>query len=434
MRNLVVLLFTCLSVAGVSLPAHAATDSNQNTALDRILVVVNDDIVTENEFRTQLNTIKRQLRLARRPIPPEETLRKQLLERMILDHIQLQYAERTGLKVSEAQVDKALEQIAQRNKLNLAQLRQALQRDGIDYDSFRRQIKTQVTLAQLVDRDINSRISVSDSEVDNLLRSMDPKERLGVEYNLSHIQVSIPQNAPDDVIQAARDRVNELHRNLQKGMNFEQAALQYSQGREALDGGSMGWKRLAELPSVFGVEIKKLAPGQMSGVFRDESGFHILRLNDRRGGAQSVTQTHARHILLATNELLSPADATVKADQLRERILNGEDFAQLARSHSNDTGSGLKGGDLGWVNPGEMVPEFEKAMNELEINQVSKPVKSRYGVHLIQVLGRREQDVSNERERGEARKQIHQRKARERYEQWIRQLRDEAYVEYKIAE
>jgi peptidyl-prolyl cis-trans isomerase SurA len=263
---------------------------------------------------------------------------------------------------------------------------------------------------------------------------MDPKERLGVEYNLSHIQVSIPRNAADDVVQAARDRARELHRNLKQGLDFQQAALQYSQGREALEGGSMGWKRLAELPSAFAGEIKKLAPGQISEVFRDESGFHILRLNNRRGGAQSVTQTHVRHILLATNEVLTAEDAVRKADQLRERILNGDDFAQLARSHSSDTASGLKGGNLGWVSPGEMVPEFEKAMNELEINAISKPVKSRYGVHLIQVLGRREQDVSSERERGEARRQIHQRKARERYEQWIRQLRDEAYVEYKVAQ
>ncbi|HEC12632.1 MAG TPA: molecular chaperone SurA [Acidiferrobacteraceae bacterium] len=403
--------------------------------IDRIIVIVNDDIITENEFNAQLNTIKRQLRLARRPSPPEVALKKQVLERLVIDRIQLQYAERTGIKVSSDQIDAAIEQIAKRNKITVQQLRGALKRDRIDYQSFRKQIESQVIIGKLIERDISSRVRVSKGEIDNALLSVKKRGGVNLEFDLSHIQVSIPDSASAEVVAAAKQRAESLRDRLVNGLDFEKAAFEYSQGKEALDGGRLGWKKAAELPQSFVAAAEKLKINGISRVIRSAGGHHILKLHNRRGGkVQKATQTHVRHILIKTSELLSIEDASERISQLRQRVLNGESFSDLAKAHSNDTSSGLSGGDLGWASPGELLPRFEKAMAGLKINELSKPIQTRFGVHLIQVLGRREQDVSVKMARGEVRKQIHQRKARERYEQWIRQLRDEAYVEYRLEE
>ena len=416
-----------LSLAA-SPPARAAA-----AALDRILVVVNQDVITENEYRTQLNTVKRQFRLARRPLPPEADLRRQVLERMILERLQLQYAERTGIQVSEAEVKRALERIARRNRMNLDQLRRVLKRDGIDYDNFRRQIRAQVIIGKLIERDINGRVTVSESEIDNVLRNPQKHARVDEEVDLSHIQIGFPVRAEAEVVAAARARAEKLRRRLGRDLSFEQAAVQYSQSPEALEGGRLGWKKLGELPEAFARVVRGLRPGQVSAVFRAGNAFHILKLHGRRGGkAHTVTQTHVRHILLKPGPTLPVDEAVRRLERLRGRILNGEDFGTLARAHSNDSASGVKGGDLGWVSPGELDPRFEQAMGALKPGEVSRPVRTRFGVHLIQVLARRQQDVSAERERAEVRRQLHQRKARERYQQWLRQLRDEAYVEHKV--
>jgi peptidyl-prolyl cis-trans isomerase SurA len=375
--------------------------------------------------------IKRQLRLARRPVPRDEILRKQVLERMIMDKIQLQYAERTGVSVADDDAERAFAAIAQSNKLSPAQLRQALERDGIDYRQFLDNLRNQLVLRKLIERDINNRVSVSDSEIDNFLLTSGEGAGMDAEYNLSHILVAIPEKATPDVIAAARKRAESVHARLKGGMDFEQAAIEYSQSRDALDGGSLGWKKAGELPELFVDALRSLQPGGISEVLRSPNGFHIVKLNDQRGaGAEAVVQTHARHILIRPTAIVSPADAMQRVRQLRARIQNGEDFAALAKANSDDVASAVDGGDLGWITPGTMVPQFEQAMAKLKPGELSEPVVTRYGVHLIEVLERRSQDVTGERERAAARQQIHERKAKEMYEQWLRQLHDEAFIEY----
>lgn len=434
MRSLFLSLFAAAVVGALFVPAHAAPANSRSEGqeIDRILVVVNNDVITQGEFTSQYNTIRRQLRLAHRPLPPEAALKKQVLEKMIMDHIQLQYAKRTGIKATKDEVDHAVAQIAARNKLTVAQLHEALAHDGIKYDEFRNNIRDQLTIRKLIDRDINERVKVSDSEIDNFLMNAKKNGDMDTEYNVSRIFIGIPESATADVIAAAKRRADDLLAKLRHGMDFQRAAIEYSQGQEALQGGHLGWKKAGQLPDLFLRALKKMKAGEISGVLRSPNGFHILRLDAVRGGnhAQSIVQTHVRHILIRPTAVMSVQQATRELEQLRERILAGESFAALAKAHSDDVASSVNGGDLGWVNPGTMVPEFERAMDKLKPGQISEPVRTRFGVHLIQVLGRRKVDVTKTLERADARRQIHERKAKELYEQWLRQLRDEAYVNY----
>jgi peptidyl-prolyl cis-trans isomerase SurA len=400
--------------------------------LDRILVIVNDDVITETELRSRLVETRKQLELEKIKLPPDDVLRKQLLDRIVLEHLQLQLAAIMGIRVSDADVDKAIEMIAQRNKMTAEEFRKAMIQSGLDVAAHRAQVRDQITIQQLLEREINNRVSVTESEVSHYLENPQNRASMDLSYNLSHILISIPESASPETIQAAKKRAEDILRQLKAGTSFEQIAAGYSQGADALKGGSLGWKQAGELPELFLGAITNMAPGDISELLRSPNGFHILKLNDKRGAAQTeaVTQTHARHILLRTSEIQSAEDARQKLLNLRERIENGEDFAALARAHSEDPASAASGGDLGWSNPGQMVPEFEKAMNALKPNELSQPVRTSFGLHLIQVLGRRNHDISQERLEAAARQQIHARKADERYEQWARQIRDEAFVEY----
>jgi len=422
-------LCVLLSLVGATAPVRVLADARE---IDRVLVVVEDEVITESEFNTQLNAIKRQLKQSGRRIPPDDVLRGQILDRMVLDRIQVQQARREGISVNDKAVDAAVAGVARNNRLTLPQLRKALANDGIAYEDFRKNVADQLLIRQLVDKEVNSRVVVTDSEVDNFLLTNPKGGSIDREYNVSHIVIAIPRNAPPDVIEALARRVYGLYQRLEKGLDFAQAAVEYSQGREALDGGSLGWRKAGELPDAFIDVLKKLKPGGLSPVMRSPNGFHILRLNDVREGEQSVTQTHVRHILIRPDTGVTVQEAKRKAQQLRDRIAAGEDFASLARANSEDTSSAIKGGDLGWVDPGVMVPQFESAMNELKVGELSEPVETRFGYHIIQVLERREQKGSDAQDRAKARAQIREGKARERYDQWVRQLRDEAYVNYLI--
>jgi peptidyl-prolyl cis-trans isomerase SurA len=415
------------------LPAMAgAAAQPATTDVDRIVVIVNDDVITASELASRLMETKKQLALEKIKIPPDDILRKQLLDRMVLERLELQLAAQNGIHVSDADVDRTFETLAQRNKLSVEDFRKAMTSNGMDVDAFRAQLRDQIAIQQLLEREINNRITVTDGEVSNFLENHENLADMGVSYNLSHILIGIPESASPEAIQAAKKRADDILRQLKQGADFGQTAVSYSQGSDALKGGSLGWKKAGELPELFLSALKNLSPGEVSEVLRGPNGFHILKLNDKRGDTQtaSVTQTHVRHILLRPSEILSAAEARHQLLNLRERIQNGEDFAALARAHSEDPGSAANGGDLGWVNPGQMVPEFEKAMNALKPNELSEPVRTSFGLHLIQVLGRRTHDVTKERMLDTARQQIHARKADERYEQWSRQLRDEAFVEY----
>jgi len=418
-------------VSLLPLPAAAAA-LPATTDVDRIVVIVNDDVITASELASRLSETKQQLALEKIKVPPDDILRKQLLDRMVLERLELQLATQTGIHVTDADVDRAFETLAQRNKLSVEDFRKAMTSNGMDVKAFRDQLRDQITIQQLLEREISNRITVTDGEINNFLENRENQADMDVSYNLSHILIGIPESASPEAIQAAKKRAEDIYQQLKQGADFGQTAVSYSQGSDALKGGNLGWKKAGELPELFLGALKTMSPGDISEVLRGPNGFHILKLVDKRGDTQAaaVTQTHVRHILLRPSEILSVTEARQQLLNLRERIQHGEDFAALARAHSEDPGSAANGGDLGWVNPGQMVPEFEKAMNALQPNQLSEPVRTPFGLHLIQVLGRRTHDVTKERMLDAARQQIHARKADERYEQWSRQLRDEAFVEY----
>lgn len=423
-------------VISVLLPLAALSAAPQTHAtpsgVDRILVVVNDDVITETEVTNRLAETKKQLTAEKIKIPPDNVLKKQLLERMVLERLQLQLAAQTGIRISESDIDQAVESIARRNNMSVENFHKAMTQSGVNIAAHRAQVRDQMIIQQLLEREIGNRVIVTDNEVSAFLENRESRVGMDVSYNISHILIGIPESASPEAIQAAKKRAEEIHRQLKQGGDFEQVAVSFSQGSDALKGGNLGWRKAGELPELFLSSLKGLAPGHISDIIRGPNGFHIVKLIDKRGDSQSneVMQVHVRHILLRPSEIQSLDDAKNKLLTLRERIENGEDFAALASAHSEDTGSAVNGGDLGWTNPGQMVPEFEKAMHALKPNQLSQPVKSSFGLHLIQVLEHRRHDMSQERLAANARSQIHARKADERYEQWARQLRDEAFVEY----
>lgn len=428
-RLLAGLLLTALLLpAGQAAPVPAAR-------LDRVLVIVNNEVITESELRARLKEVHKTIASQKIAAPPEDVLKKQVLERMVLEKIQLQVAAQTGIQASNERLEQAIQRIAQQNRLTSAELMKAVKQEGLDPARFRNQIQTQLIIQQLVEREVQNRINVTDSEVENFLAAAENRAG-GAEFNAAHILIAFPETASPEAIETARARAEALWRELKQGADFQQAAVAHSQGQTALEGGQLGWKKTGQLPALFSATLKQLRPGEISEVLRGPNGFHILKLLDKRGQAQErpVTQARARHILVRTSELVSPDEAKRRVAQLRERIEQGEDFAALARVHSDDTGSANAGGDLGWLTPGQASPDFERAVEGLKLNELSAPVRTPYGVHLIQVLERREHDISAELNLSSARQQVHTRKADERYEQWLRQLRDEAYVEYRSDE
>ena len=402
----------------------------QITGVDRIVAVVNDDIITETELQRRLVQTKNQLAIEKINIPPDPILTKQLLERMIVERLQLQLAARLGIRAGEQDVDRAIKIIAARNKMDVERFTEMLKEQGFELEAFRSQLRDQVTVQQLLEREINNRVTVGEAEIASFMEGKEAVKAPNVEYNLSHIFVAIPESASPEQIKAARERADRVHNELEDNGDFQRAAVTYSQGPEALNGGQIGWRKAGQLPDLFLKALDKLEPGHFSAVLRGPNGFHILRLNDRRGAeSEPVVQTHVRHILVRQSEIQSLAEARGRLQQLRVRIEQGEDFATIARANSEDPVSAAAGGDLGWVNPGQLTPEFENVMDKLSPGELSQPVETPFGAHLIQVLERRAQDVTQDRLRAAARQQIHARKADQRYEQWVRQLRDEAYVE-----
>lgn len=427
---------TLVLSAAVLAQAEAATAPRAPIVdIDRVVAVVNNDVITATELEGRVHQTKQQLATRQINPPPQDVLRRQVLERMITEDIQLQLAARNGIRVSDQDVERAIQTIADRNKMSVSELYDTVRRQGFDRSAYHDQIRRQITIQQLVDREINTRVSVSESEVKNYLQNARTRARDDVEYNVSHIYIPVPESASAQQIAVSRQRADEVERLLRGGEDFARAAVTYSQGPDALTGGALGWKRAAQLPELFIAALEKIEPGNISGVLRGPNGFHILRLNDRRSASvpdASVQQTHVRHILLRPSEIQSLADARARLLELKNRIENGEDFAALARANSEDAVSAANGGDLNWVSPNQLVPEFEKAMDRLKVGEISDPVQTPFGLHLIQVLERRQQTVTGERELAAARQQIHARKADDRYEQWVRQLRDEAYVEYLL--
>ncbi|HUW37719.1 MAG TPA: peptidylprolyl isomerase [Rhodocyclaceae bacterium] len=426
-------LFLAVLLLGTAAQAQTAKPDKPVLA-DRIVAVVNDEAITLNELHARLASVERQLRTQGTPLPPRDVLEKQVLERMIMDRIQLQYAKETSTHVDDGQLDAALQRIATANHLSLPEFRAALEKDGVTWAKFREEIRDEMTITKLREREVDSRITVSDGEVDNYLASPEYAAGANEELDLSHILLRVPEQASPDQLARIHARAEQALAQIKRGDDFAKVAASYSDAPDALSGGAIGLRPLNRLPNLYVDAASRLKPGEVSGILRSPAGFHIVKLIARRGGAQeekTVVQTHARHILIKVNELVSDADAKRKLLELKDRLDHGADFAELARLYSNDL-SAAKGGDLGWLYPGDTVPEFQRAMDALKINEISQPVRTQFGWHLIQVLGRRVEDVSKERKRQLARQALRERKSDEAYEDWLRQMRDRAYVEYRL--
>lgn len=402
--------------------------------VDRIVAVVNEEVITRFDLSEQMKLAADALRRQGTPLPPNEVLEKQVLERMISQKAQLQFAKDSGIRIDDAVLDKTVARIAQENKLTLPALRATLEKDGVSYARFRDELRNEITVARLREREVDSKIVVTEAEIDAFLQTRQDVLGRNDEYNLGHILVRVPEQANSEQIQQRQARAEDALAQLKQGADFGQVAATYSDAPEGLKGGVLGWREASRLPGLFLEAVKGMRVGELSAVLRSPNGFHILKLLDQRGAAPVIVQqTHARHILIRTNEIISEAEARNRLLGLRERIVNGENFAELARLQSQDA-SASKGGDLGWISPGDTVPDFERAMNQLQPNQVSQPVKTEFGWHLIQVLERRDEDMSKERLRLTARQALRARKSDEAYQEWLRQLRDKAYVEYRAEE
>ena len=429
------LLLLCL-LFGLVFPALAQTRRNQPIEVDRIVAVVNDEAITSFELRTRLATVERQLRGQNVQLPPRDVLEKQLLERMITDRVQLQFARETGLRISDIELDASIRRIAEGNRLSLQDFRATLEKDGIAWTKFREEIREEIILSRLRDREVESRIVISDGEIDNYLANPDQGGEVGnIEVQTAHIVVRVPEQASPDQLMRIGARAQAALDQIRRGESFAKVAASYSDAPDGLTGGAMGARPLDRLPALYADAVKKLKPGETSDILRSPAGFHIVKLIDQKGGGGvkpvvALKQTRARHILIKVNELVSETEARRKLVALKERLDNGGDFAELARLHSNDL-SAAKGGDLGWLYQGDTVPDFEKAMDRLKINETSEPVQSPFGFHLIQVLERRTEDATAERQRLTARQVLRERKSDEAYQDWVRQMRDRAYVEYR---
>jgi peptidyl-prolyl cis-trans isomerase SurA len=403
------------------------------TSLDRIVAVVNEEIILESELEQMVHTVEAQLEAKGAPLPPDDMLEKQVLERLIMQHLQLQLADRTGIRVGDETLNQALQHIAENNKLTLSQFRDVLEKDGFDFPVFRESIRKEMIVSQLHKREIDDHVTVSEAEIDNFLTTQKKQGNQDVQYHLAHILVAIPEAASPEEVQAAKTRAKQILHQLQQEADFQKVAIAYSDGQQALEGGDLGWRKMGQLPTLFVDVVPKLQVGEVSPLIRSPSGFHIVKLVERRGEEeQVVTQTHARHILIRADELTSDQDIHLRLSQLRQRVLQGDDFSKLARAHSDDKASAIKGGDLGWISPGQMIPRFEEVMFSLDPGEISEPFKTQFGWHVIQVLERREQNMTEEFNRNKARMEIRQRKIEEDLENWLRQLRDEAYVEYRL--
>lgn len=415
------------------LGSQLGTAQNTAVSLDRVVAIVDKDVVLESELNARKVSILERLRGQYQQLPPEDVLNKQILEQLILERIELGMAERYEIVIEEAEIDQAIERVLQKNQITLAQLESDLQRQGLNLAGLREQLRNELTISNLQQGVVNSRIKVTDQDINNFLASSDGKYATSPDYHIGHILLAVSSSADADAVAEAEKQANEIYQKLQSGSDFSQMAISYSNDQAALQGGDIGWRKLAQLPELFGNQMINLAVGQVSKPFRSGAGFHILKnIEQRGGGEQLVEQTHARHILVKTSEIMDDAQARQKLLDLKARIEKGEDFAKLARENSEDTGSMLSGGDLGWSMPGMFVAEFEDAMKNTPINNISRPFKSQFGWHILQVIERRKEDMSDKMKRNQAANVLRSRRFDEEFQLWLTQIREEAYVEIKL--
>ena len=430
LSNTILLTSLCL----LSSMFHSKANADDIIKMDRIIAIVDKSAITEQELEEKVRTVSGQLEKQGKQLPPEKVLRKQILERLIVDNLQLQLASERGIKVNDSQLDKTIERIAEQNKMNVEEFRNALANDGIAFNKFREDMRDEITIARLKEVEVNNRVNVSDGEIDNYLTTQEnSKDGQQEEYEISHILIRTQQESSPEDLEVARTRVEEVMSLLNNGESFEQVSASLSDAPNALEGGSMGWRNGNQIPPAFLELLQNMEVGGVSKPIRSPNGFHIIKITNKRSADSTliVDQTKARHILIKLNEVVSEQEAKQKMDSLKERLDSGAKFEDLARQYSED-GSANNGGDLGWVNPGDTVPQFEQVMNELALGEISEPIRSPFGWHIIQVLERRKQDMTKQAARVKARNEISARKAEEAYQDWLHELRDRAFVELRL--
>jgi peptidyl-prolyl cis-trans isomerase SurA len=431
------LSIVAVSVAALAVCGPAAAQTREldtrGVMLDRIAAIVNDGVVLNSDLETQVQTVGERLRQQKLELPPQNVLRQQVLERLVVQEIQLQRAQHDGVKVTDETLNAALQDVARRNNLTLSQLPAALADQGLEYAGYREELRKEITLSMLRQRDVLERIVVTPKEIDQYLDKQAKMPSGNHEYNVSHILIAVPQEASQAQLDDATRRASEVYQKASGGEDFARLAVAYSNSQTALEGGSLGWRKETELPTFLTDVVAKLKPGEVSQPLRTPTGFHLVKVNEVRGSESKAieNQLHARHILMKTTALADDATIKQKLNALRDRILKGEDFAGIAQTNSEDPSSATQGGDLGWTGPGAFVPEFEQQLGALKDNEISEPFKTQYGWHIVQMLGHRQFDATDEVKRRKALEAIRASKADEETEIWLRRLRDEAYVEYK---
>jgi peptidyl-prolyl cis-trans isomerase SurA len=435
MRNFAVVctFFTVFILSAPALQAQTRDIGVHGEMLDRIAAVVNDGLVLKSELDAQIEAVTKRLQEQKVELPSQSVLKQQVLDRLILQEIQSQRAKRVGLSITDEQLNGALTEIAGRNKIPFDQLPTALEAQGVDYKTYRESMRKELTLSTLRQRDVIAHINVSPHELDQFL-ARQQSTAANDEFNVSHILLSLPEAATPQQLEEITHKAQDLAGRATKGEDFGQLAIANSNSQTALDGGQLGWRKGAQLPQFILELVVKMKAGEVSAPVRTPSGFHIVKLNERRNGQAQViiNQVHVRHILMKPNELNDDETVRQKLGKLRERILKGEDFAGIASTSSEDPGSAPDGGDLGWTGPGTFVPEFDKAVADLKTNEISEPFKSRFGWHVVQLLGTRTYDSTDDVRRQRAFAAIRESKADEETELWLRRLRDEAFVEIKM--
>jgi len=423
------------AAASAPAPSTPRASSDRVIPVDRVIAIVNDEALTQYDVNEQKRVVLGQMKTSNLTPPSPEVLEKQLLERLITERVLLQYAKETGIRIDDTTVERALARIAEDNKLSNDEFKKAVEREGIPFAKYRADIRNEITVQRLREREVEGRVNVSDAEVDYLLATLESQAGGEVEYRLAHILVLVPEQASTDQIDVRQRRAETALAQVRSGTDFSQVAAGFSDAQDALQGGNLGWRAPARLPTVFADSVRKMKPGDVSPVLRSASGFHIVKLLEirSRNSPTVIEQTRLRHILVKVNETTSNDDAKVKAERIRERIAQGAKFEDQAKANSEDA-SAAKGGDLGWVSPGDTVPDFERAMNALQPGELSAAVRTPFGWHLIQVQERRSQDVTKEKAREQARVALRQRKSEEAFQDWVRQMRDRSYVEIRADE
>ncbi|HJS91353.1 MAG TPA: peptidylprolyl isomerase [Steroidobacteraceae bacterium] len=429
MRRLMALILGVLAFPGLAL-AQTRDLSTQGTLLDRVAAVVNDGVVLESEVDDQIRDVTARLQAQNMALPPESVLHKQVLDRLIVQRIELEQAKQDGITISDDQLNSALADVAKRNGIPFSDLPTALSQQGIDYGSYREEMRQELTIGLLRQRDVLQRIVVTPREIDQFLARQATHPSSNEEYNVSHILIAVPPNATPAQLAQAQQRANDVYQRASKGEDFGKLAVAYSNSEDALEGGSLGWRQGSELPTFLSSLILGLKPGQVGGPLRTPTGFHIVKLNQTRTQEKKeiVQQVHVRHILLKTNALQDDATVRQRLEQLRQRILHGESFAVAAAAASQDPGSASDGGDLGWQSPSIYDPRFAAAIAKLKPGEISEPFQTQFGWHIAQLLGRRDHDETQEVKRLNALEAIRASKADENTELWLQQLRDDAYV------